>query len=314
MAGLLSVVVPCLNEECALPDFIDELLSVTSRMRGLVFEFIFVDDGSTDGSLDVVKSFRERDKRVRYISFSRNFGKESAILAGLCASRGLYVALMDADLQDPPAMLADMYDSLISEGYDCVAARRVSRAGEPRIRSFFARRFYRLMSKLSKVDLVDGARDYRLMTRRVVDALLSMPETGRFSKGLFGWVGFRTKWLPYENVPRAGGKTKWSFRQLLAYSLSGIFAFSQVPLAIASVLGVLLFIVSLIMLIVIIVRRLAFGDPVSGWASTVCIIIFIGSIQFLCIGIIGSYLSRVFLEVKKRPAYFVRETEEDEAG
>ena len=312
MADLLSVVVPCFNEEKSLPRFFDEISAVAGRMEGLSFEFLFVDDGSSDTTLQLLKSFRTGDRRVRYLSFSRNFGKESAILAGLRAAGGKYVALMDADLQDPPDLLVEMYHALTRESFDCAAARRVSRQGEPRVRSFFARRFYQLMSRLSKVELVDGARDFRLMSRRVVDALMSMPETSRFSKGLFAWVGFKTKWLPYEYVPRVGGKTKWSFWGLLSYSLSGIFAFSQVPLAISSVLGILLFFISVIMIIFIVVRRLVFGDPVSGWASMVCIVMFIGSIQFLCIGIIGSYLSRVFLEVKNRPPYFIRETESDE--
>jgi glycosyltransferase involved in cell wall biosynthesis len=235
------------------------------------------------------------------------------MLSGLRAASGQYIALMDADLQDPPELLLDMYKDIVSGCWDCVAARRMSRAGEPKIRSFFARQFYRLMTKLSKVEMIDGARDFRLMTRRVADAILSMPESNRFSKGIFGWVGFRTKWLPYQHSPRTAGRTKWSFWNLFLYSLNGILAFSQAPLAISSVLGVVLFLVSVVMIIFIVVRWLLFGDPVSGWASTVCIVMFIGSIQFLCIGIIGGYLSRVYLEVKGRPQYFIRETEDDEA-
>ncbi|MCL2747576.1 MAG: glycosyltransferase family 2 protein [Oscillospiraceae bacterium] len=315
MAELLSLVVPCYNEENTLPGFFAAVGAVAERMRDVAdvtFEFLFVDDGSTDKTLALIKSFRAEDKRVRYLSFSRNFGKESAILAGLRAASGKYVALMDADFQDPPELLPEMYHCLINEGYDCVAARRASREGEPKIRSFFARRFYRLMSRLSRVELVDGARDFRMMTRKVVDAVLSMPETSRFSKGLFAWVGFKTKWLPYEYISREGGRTKWSFFQLLSYSLSGIFAFSQVPLAFASVLGVVFFLISVVMIIFIVIRRLIFGDPVSGWASTVCIVMFIGSIQFLCIGIMGGYVSRIYLEVKNRPAYFIREDEDDD--
>jgi glycosyltransferase involved in cell wall biosynthesis len=297
-----------------LPLFYAEICRVAQRMDDLAFEFVFVDDGSADRTLALLRDYRKADGRVRYLSFSRNFGKEAALLAGLRAARGRFVAVMDADLQDPPDLLVAMRDGLVKEGYDCVAARRVSRAGEPKLRALSARLFYRLMGRIARVDMVDGARDFRLMTRRVADAILSMPETNRFSKGIFGWVGFKTKWLPYEHVPRAGGDTKWSFFKLFQYSLSGIAAFSQLPLALASILGVLLFFASLLILVFLIIRRLAFGDPVSGWASTVCIIIFIGSMQFLCLGIMGQYLSRMYLEVKRRPPYFIRETEEDGAG
>jgi glycosyltransferase involved in cell wall biosynthesis len=310
----LSVVVPCYNEAAALPLFYAEICRVAARMADVRFEFVFVDDGSSDRTLDLLRNCRKTDGRVRYLSFSRNFGKEAALLAGLRAARGRFVAVMDADLQDPPELLLTMRDALVNEGYDCAAARRVSRSGEPRLRSCLARLFYRLMGRIARTDMVDGARDFRLMSRRVVEAILSMPETNRFSKGIFGWVGFQTKWLPYEHVPRAGGDTKWPFFKLFQYALSGITAFSQLPLALASLLGVALFFVSLLILAFLVVRRLAFGDPVSGWASTVCIIIFIGSMQFLCLGIMGQYLSRTYLEVKRRPLYFIRETEEDGGG
>jgi glycosyltransferase involved in cell wall biosynthesis len=308
---LLSIVIPCYNEELTLPRFFTELRRVANTMPYCRFEFIFIDDGSTDRTPTLFRDFRLADTRVRWLSFSRNFGKEAGLLAGLRAARGQLVAVMDADLQDPPDMLADMYGGIKNEGFDCVAAKRVSRNGEPRLRSMFARMFYWLMRKISKIDMESGARDFRLMTRKVVDAILSLPETGRFSQGIFGWVGFKTKWLPYEHIPRSGGTTKFSFRKLFRYSLDGIFAFSQAPLALASVLGLGLFLISVLVLILIVVRRLIWGDPVSGWASTVCIILFIGGAQFFYLGVMGQYLSRMFLEIKNRPMYFVRETDED---
>ena len=272
----------------------------------LSFEIIIVDDGSTDGTLETAKQLAKSDDRIRYISFSRNFGKEAAMYAGLKNASGKYTAIMDADLQDPPAILPEMY-GYIEEGYDSVATRRVDRKGEPPIRSFFARRFYGLMRKISKTEIVDGARDYRLMTRQVTDAILAMKEYNRFSKGIFGWVGYKTKWLEYENVQRAAGETKWSFWKLFLYSLDGIMAFSTVPLSIASVFGILFCVVAFIFMVFIFVRALIYGDPVAGWPSTVCIISLIGGVQLMCLGIMGQYLSKMYMEVKDRPKYLVKE-------
>ena len=310
---LLSIVVPCYNEQEALPFFYKEICRVAGEMKashGADFEFIFVDDGSKDDTLSIARGLRRQDKRVRYISFSRNFGKEAGILAGLEAARGDYVAMMDADLQDPPALLPELYRAVTEQDYDCAATRRVTRAGEPPIRSFFARCFYKIINRISDADIVDGARDYRLMRRAMVDAILSVREYNRFSKGIFGWVGFRTKWVPYENVERAAGETKWSFWKLFRYSLEGIIAFSTMPLAIASVLGFLCCLAAFGYLAVVLVRTLAFGDPVSGWPSLMCVILFLGGLQLLCIGILGQYLARTYLEAKRRPVYLVRETEE----
>ncbi|MDR1131312.1 MAG: glycosyltransferase family 2 protein [Oscillospiraceae bacterium] len=308
---LLSIVIPCYNEEEMLPRFYAEICRVSDAMLNCRFEFIFVDDGSTDRTLAMLKDFCRTDDRVKWLSFSRNFGKEAALLAGLRTARGQLVAVIDADLQDPPDMLADMYGSIKAEGYDCAAAKRMSRDGEPLLRSMFARMFYWMMRKISKINMVSGARDFRLMTRKVVDAILSMPETGRFSKGIFGWVGFKTKWLPYEHIPRTDGKTKFSFTTLFRYSLDGVFSFSQAPIALASVFGLALFLLSALFLIFIAARRLIWGDPVSGWASTVCIILFIGSAQFFYLSLIGQYISRMFLEIKNRPMYFIRESDDD---
>ncbi|HIZ55746.1 MAG TPA: glycosyltransferase family 2 protein [Firmicutes bacterium] len=304
---LLSAVVPCYNEESALPLFYTAFCRVTEQLSELSFELIFVDDGSSDQTLQEMRALAEKDSRVRYLSFSRNFGKEAALYAGLQAARGDYVAVMDVDLQDPPELLVDMYRSLTQEGVDCVATRRVTRKGEPPIRSFFARMFYWLINRISKAEIVDGARDFRLMTRQVVDAILSISEYNRFSKGIFGWVGFRTKWLEYENVERAAGTTKWSFWKLLVYSLDGIVAFSTAPLAIASVIGFLFCIVGFITLCIIIMKTLIFGDPVSGWPSLACLIVFIGGLQLFCIGILGQYLSKTYLETKRRPIYILKE-------
>lgn len=279
-------------------------------MSGIDFEFVFIDDGSRDNTLSVLRRLAAADRRVRFVSFSRNFGKEAGMLAGLEAATGDYVALMDADLQDPPALLPELYRAVTEEGYDCAATRRTTRAGEPPIRSFFARLFYRLIHKISDADIVDGARDYRLMRRAVVDAILSMREYNRFSKGIFGWVGFRTKWIPFVNVERVAGETKWSFWKLFRYSLEGIVAFSTVPLALASVLGVLLCLIAFVFILVVLVKTLAFGDPVGGWPSMICVILFLGGVQLLCIGILGQYLSKTYLETKRRPIYLVRETEE----
>ena len=307
---IISIVVPCYNEEEALPLFYQEATRVAGEMSGIDFEFVFIDDGSRDNTLSVLRRLAAADRRVRFVSFSRNFGKEAGMLAGLEAATGDYVALMDADLQDPPALLPELYRAVTEEGYDCAATRRTTRAGEPPIRSFFARLFYRLIHKISDADIVDGARDYRLMRRAVVDAILSMREYNRFSKGIFGWVGFRTKWIPFVNVERVAGETKWSFWKLFRYSLEGIVAFSTVPLALASVLGVLLCLIAFVFILVVLVKTLAFGDPVGGWPSMICVILFLGGVQLLCIDILGQYLSKTYLETKRRPIYLVRETEE----
>ena len=303
---LLSIVVPCYNEQEALPYFYKEICRVAEEMKsshGADFEFIFVDDGSKDKTLSIARELHKQDERVRYISFSRNFGKEAGILAGLKAAKGDYVAMMDADLQDPPALLPQMLDALLQEDYDCAATRRTNRKGEPPIRSFFARMFYKIINRLSDADIVDGARDYRLMRRRMVDAILALPEYNRFSKGIFGWVGFKTKWLEYVNVERVAGETKWSFWKLFLYSLEGIVAFTTAPLALASLIGI----------IFIIVRTLLFGDPTSGWPSLVCIIFLCSGVQLFCMGVLGQYLAKTYMEVKHRPVYIVRETEQDEA-
>lgn len=306
---LLSVVVPSYNEQEALPYFYKEICRVSKvfEKKDVQMEFIFVDDGSKDDTLNVIKNYAENDARVHFVSFSRNFGKEAAIYAGLEASKGDYVVLMDADLQDPPSMLMEMYDAIAEEGYDSVATRRVTRKGEPVIRSFFARMFYKLMNKMSDVDLVDGARDYRLMTRVMVDAILSMPEYNRFTKGIFGWIGFNTKWIEYENQQRVAGETKWSFWKLFKYSLEGIIGFSTVPLMIASWLGVIMCIVSAFAIVFVIVRQLLFGGSAFGWPSLVCIIVLIGGIQLFCIGILGQYLAKTYLETKNRPIYIAKE-------
>lgn len=304
----ISVVVPCYNEQGALPFYYDKMKEVMALLPELSFEIIIVDDGSTDGTLENAKQLAKSDDRIRYISFSRNFGKEAAMYAGLKNASGKYTAIMDADLQDPPEMLPEMYRVITEEGYDAVGTRRVTRKGEPPVRSFFARKFYKIMSRISKANMVDGARDYRLMNRKYVDALLSLGEYNRFSKGLFGWVGFKVKWLEFENVNRIAGETKWSFGQLFLYSLDGIVAFSNVPLYMASIAGIGSFIAAIAAMIFIIVRRLVFGDPVAGWASTVVIILFIGGIQLLSIGILGLYLSKLYLEAKNRPIYLLDET------
>lgn len=308
---LCSCVVPCYNEESAIPYYYEQMQGIMEQMKeSLEFELVFIDDGSSDRTLEVLKSLAASDRRVKYVSFSRNFGKEAGLYAGLCKAKGDYVVTMDVDLQDPPALIPQMYEIMETGEYDCVATRRVSRAGEPPIRSFFARQFYKIMKKISSADIMDGARDYRFMSRKMVDAILSMQEYNRFSKGIFGWVGFRTKWLAYENVERVAGETKWSFWKLFLYSLEGIVAFSTTPLMIASVVGVLFCMIAFLMLIVIFVRAMIFGDPVAGWPSMVCIITFLGGIQLFCIGIIGLYLAKTYLEVKKRPIYLVREENE----
>ncbi|MCM1261813.1 MAG: glycosyltransferase family 2 protein [Butyrivibrio sp.] len=306
--SLLSVIVPCYNEEENIADFYHELLKNQSffEEKGLELEILYIDDGSKDGTVSKVKELIAADKRVHLLSFSRNFGKESALYAGLQKSKGDYVVTMDVDMQDPPSLLPEMY-SYIEQGYDSVATRRVSRKGEPKIRSFFARLFYKLMNKISKTEIVDGARDYRLMTRQVADAILSMTEYNRFTKGIFGWVGYETKWLEYENVKRNKGETKWSFWKLFFYSIEGITAFSTMPLAIASVMGVVFCIAAFALIIVTIIRKLVYGDPTSGWPSLVCIISLISGVQLFCLGIVGQYLSKTYMEVKRRPIYLVKE-------
>lgn len=305
---LLSVIVPCYNEEENVVYFYTEFIKNNSFLekKELDFEIIYVDDGSEDKTADEIKKLHERDGRVHMVSFSRNFGKESAMYAGFEHAKGDYVVTMDADLQDPPSLLPEMF-SYIEEGYDSVATRRVSRKGEPPIRSFFARLFYRLMRKISRIEIVDGARDYRLMTRQMVDAILSVKEYNRFTKGIYGWVGFQTKWLEFENIERKKGETKWSFWKLFAYSLEGIMAFSTAPLAFASVLGILFCVLAFLMIIVIIVKTLVFGDPTSGWPSMICILCLISGVQLFCMGIIGQYLAKAYMEVKERPIYICKE-------
>ncbi len=306
--ALLSVIVPCYNEEENVHYFYEELLKNQPFFdeKKMDVEIIYVDDGSKDGTVAEVKKLAEQDKRVKMVSFSRNFGKEAAIFAGFQKAKGEYVVMMDADLQDPPSLLPEMF-SYIEQGYDSVATRRVSRKGEPPIRSFFARMFYKLMNKISKADIVDGARDYRLMTRQVVDSILAMGEYNRFSKGIFGWVGYETKWIEYENIERVHGETKWSFWKLFIYSIEGITAFSTVPLAFASVMGVLFCAAAFVLILFILVRSLVWTDPVGGWPSLVCIICMVSGVQLFCLGIVGQYLSKTYLEVKKRPIYLVKE-------
>ncbi len=310
---LISVLVSCYNEEKTIPLFYKEITKVADKMSEQCdFEFIFINDGSKDKTLEITKELHASDKRVRYISFSRNFGKEAAMLAGLEHAKGDFVTLMDADLQDPPALLPKMYKILTEEHYDQVATRRVSRKGEPPIRSFFARCFYKLINKISNIEMVDGARDYRLMTRQVVDAIISLKEYNRYSKGLFSFVGFNTKWLEYENIERAAGETKWSFWKLFLYAIDGIVAFSTAPLSIATFFGLIISFIAFVFIVLIIIRTLAFGDPVSGWPSLATIILFVSGIQLFCMGIIGQYLSRTYLETKKRPIYIIKETEESQ--
>ncbi|MDR1256773.1 MAG: glycosyltransferase family 2 protein [Spirochaetaceae bacterium] len=305
----LSLVVPCLNEEAAIALFYDEALRVLEdRESARSFEMIFVDDGSKDGTLAEIKKCAARDGRVRYISFSRNFGKEAAMLAGLAASRGQFVVTLDADLQDPPALIPEMLEAVSGGEYDCAATRRVSRKGEPPVRSFFARVFYYLMAMITEIGVVDGARDFRLMSRVYVDAILAMDERNRFSKGIFPWVGFKTKWFEYENVQRSAGTTKWSFWKLMVYAFNGIFAFSSKPLAIASVMGVLFFLASLVVISVIVIKHLAgYSVNVYGWASSVCIILFTSGIQLFTVGILGQYIAKTYTEVKRRPHYIIKE-------
>lgn len=304
----ITLIIPCYNEQEVLGILYEELKKVTSQMNQHSFELLFVDDGSKDDTLKILREMAEQDERVVYYSFSRNFGKEAAMYAGFYHASGDYVAVMDADMQDPPSLLPEMMSYLESGEYDSVATRRVSRQGEPKIRSFFARRFYKLINKISDADIVDGARDFRLMKREMVDAIVEIGEQNRFSKGIFGWIGFKTKWLPFENVERAAGETKWNFWKLFKYSLDGIFNFSQAPLQIASLIGLFFTFISFIAIIFIMVRKFIWGDPVEGWPSLACIITFIGGVQLFCMGIIGQYLAKTYVEVKKRPHYIVAET------
>lgn len=311
MKDLISVVVPCYNESEALPKFIEVLDGIIARMDYVDFQVVLVNDGSKDDTLEVMKNIARENPLVKYVSFSRNFGKEAGMYAGLSYADGDYVAIMDADLQDPPEFLIDMYDAVTKEGYDCAAARRVTRKGEPPIRSFFARMFYKLMGKMSTTEVVDGARDFRLMNRKFVDALLNCREYNRFSKGMFGWVGFKTKWIAYENVERVAGQTKWNFWSLFKYSIEGIVAFSTTPLVFASFIGLMFCLIAFIAVIFIVVRKFAFGDPVAGWASMTCIITFLGGLQLFFMGIFGQYLAKTYLEVKDRPIYIVADTNMD---
>lgn len=306
----LSLIVPCFNEQAALPLFYVEVKRVLNTIQ-CAYEILFVNDGSRDETLAILKGFAEKDEHVTYLSLSRNFGKEAAMYAGFCNASGDYVAVMDADMQDPPALLPEMVKMLETGDYDSVATRRVDREGEPPIRSWFARIFYKLINRISDADIVDGARDFRLMKREMVDAIVAMSEYNRFSKGIFGWIGFKTYWLPYQNVERVAGETKWNFWKLLKYALDGIINFSEVPLSIASWSGIGMACVASIMLVVIVVRRLCFGDPVAGWASTMCVIVFIGAIQLFCIGIMGQYLAKTYNETKKRPHYIISESNKE---
>ena len=303
----ISIVVPCFNEEESIPIFYEETLRVLKTMKLPSYEFVFVDDGSSDKTLEVLRDLSEKDGSVHFVSFSRNFGKEAALYAGLSKAKGEYVAVMDADLQDPPSLLPEMLSAIQNEGYGCAATRRVTRKNEPPIRSFFARLFYKIMGSLSDVPVTDGARDFRLMTRKYKDAVLSLCEKNRFTKGIFPWVGFRTKWFAYENVERVAGKTKWSFWKLFLYSIDGIIGFSTKPLAFSAIAGVVSIAVAFALIVFIVVRRLVFGDRVQGWASTICFIIFFAGVQLFSLGISGLYISKIYTEVKNRPIYIVKE-------
>lgn len=309
MSKLCSCIVPCFNEEEVIPLYYEEMQKVRKQEEGKIdFEIIFIDDGSKDKTLEVIKKLSEQDECIHYVSFSRNFGKEAAMYAGFEHANGEYVVTMDVDLQDPSHLIPEMIRSIEEEGYDSVATRRVTRKGEPPIRSFFARRFYGLINKISDADIVDGARDFRMMKRDMVNAILSMPEYNRFTKGIFGWVGFKTKWIEFENVERAAGETKWSFWKLFRYALEGIIAFSTVPLTIVSLIGVIVCIIAFLFLLFVVIRATIFGDPVAGWPSLICVISFLSGIQLLGIGVVGMYLSKTYLETKKRPIYIKKES------
>jgi len=304
----ISIVVPCYNEEETVEIFYNEVSKVEKKIKNVCFEIIYIDDGSTDKTLEKIRRL-SKNKNVRYCSFSRNFGKEAGMYAGLKKATGDYIAIMDVDLQDPPFLIKEMFEILENTEYDCVATRRVSRKGEPRIRSFFARLYYKIINKISKTEIVDGARDYRLMSRQMVNSILELTEYNRFSKGIFSWVGYKTKWLEYENVERVAGTTKWSFFKLFLYSIESIVAFSTIPLSIAAIIGILFCLIAFILILVIIAKTLILGDPTSGWPSMVCIMFMIGGVQLLCTGIIGQYLSKTYLEVKQRPIYIIKEEE-----
>ena len=309
MSKLCSCIVPCFNEEEVIPLYYEEMQKVRKQEEGKIdFEIIFIDDGSKDKTLEVIKKLSEQDECIHYVSFSRNFGKEAAMYAGFEHANGEYVVTMDVDLQDPPHLIPEMIRCIEEEGYDSVATRRVTRKGEPPIRSFFARRFYGLINKISDADIVYGARDFRMMKRDMVNAILSMPEYNRFTKGIFGWVGFKTKWIEFENVERAAGETKWSFWKLFRYALEGIIAFSTVPLTIVSLIGVIVCIIAFLFLLFVVIRAVIFGDPVAGWPSLICVISFLSGIQLLGIGVVGMYLSKTYLETKKRPIYIKKES------
>lgn len=305
---LLSAIVPCYNEEENVPYFYQEFLKNEAffKENEIEFELWYINDGSVDKTAEAVKLLIEKDIRVHLLSFSRNFGKEAALYAGLEKARGDYIACMDADLQDPPSLLPEMFQNIWA-GYDTVATRRVTRKGEPLIRSFLARKFYRMMNRISSTEIVDGARDFRLMTRQVVDSLLQMKEYNRFTKGIFSWVGFNTKWLEFDNIERKKGETKWSFWKLFIYSLEGITSFSTAPLAFAAFMGVFFCVASFFFIIFVIIRKIMFGDPTSGWPSLVCIILLVSGVQLFCMGIVGQYLAKTYMEVKNRPIYLVKE-------
>lgn len=311
--NLISVIVPCWNEEETIPIYYEHMCPVMDAIDADC-ELIFVDDGSQDATLLEMKKLSEKDARCQYLSFSRNFGKEAAIYAGLKNATGEYAAIMDVDLQDPPSLLPKMYEILQTEDYDSVATRRSTRSGEPKIRSFLSESFYKFINRISKTEIVNGARDYRLMKRNMVDAVLKMSEYNRFSKGIFGWVGFRTKWLEYENIERSAGETKWSMKKLFFYSLEGITGFSVAPLSLASVIGVIFCVVSFLMIILIVVRTCIWGDPVSGWPSLACIIFLVSGVQLLCTGIVGEYLSKTYLETKRRPIFILKDSSEPDKG
>ncbi|MEY8432962.1 glycosyltransferase family 2 protein [Lachnospiraceae bacterium 48-42] len=312
--SLISIVIPCYNEEEALPVYYREMSRIMKEMADTEFELLFVDDGSTDRTLGILKEMNENDARCRYLSFSRNFGKEAALYAGLKNAQGEYVATMDVDMQDPPGLLPEMYRILKEENYDSVATRRSTRTGEPRIRSFLSESFYKFINKISRTEIVNGARDYRLMKRKMVDAVLGMSEYNRFSKGIFEWVGFRTKWLEFQNVGRCAGETKWSVKKLFMYSLEGITGFSVAPLSLASIVGVMFCALAFLMILVIIIRTLIWGDPVSGWPSLACIIFMVSGIQLFCTGIVGQYLSKTYLETKHRPIFILKDSSEENTG
>ena len=311
--SLLTIVVPCYNEEQVLPMFYEEVTKTMEEFgktdNAPDYELLFIDDGSKDRTIEIIKELRAKDERVHYVSFSRNFGKEAGIYAGLENANGDYVVIMDADLQDPPSLLPEMYRAVTEEGYDTAATRRVTRKGEPPVRSFFARQFYKIMNRVTDLEIMDGARDYRIMRRTMVDAVLDMKEYNRFTKGIYSWVGFKTKWIDYENRERAAGETKWNFWKLLLYSIEGFVGFTTAPLTLAVIIGLLFTLLAFVMIVFIIIRTLIFGDPTSGWPSMICIMVLIGGVQLFCIGLVGEYLAKTYLETKNRPIYIARERE-----